>query len=307
MESIIKGVEIDSEALEPTLKIFIDIIYDNGSEAPISISGRIRGAGGKIIAYLNECYRNSNDNSIICQPPLKKNGHQRNDAVYTVQLTASLSAKAIDDIEEAREKGVEKNVYFNFDFVIKGAEIISHASEPIRISIQTYRAYGHYIIKQSDWIQKFATPLGIGNFILFEFPIPNKEKVSNFWLELYTNCSEILREMEDRIKHGDWQGVMDRGRQFYEILKIGDGKPEHKKFEDELILLFKKDQHNDEGIQNFLDSIWQFFEYISKFIHAKDKKGGFKSRPLATKQDAYFAFILGVGLLNLLSSKIRNE
>ena len=90
-------------------------------------------------------------------------------------------------------------------------------------------------------------------------------------------------------------------------MKIGDKKDGNKKFEEELTKLFTEEQHSQEGIQNLIDGIWKFFEYNSKFIHDRDKKGNLNSIPIATKEDAYFIYALGVGLLNVIGKKLSKK
>ena len=110
--------------------------------------------------------------------------------------------------------------------------------------------------------------------------------------------------MESCMRKGDWHKTMFYARLFYERIKIGDNKPAHKKFREEFDKLLKKDQHNDEGIQNIYDALWQLFEFISKYTHVEDKQGNSKPIPVTSKEDAYFAYSLALGLLNFISKKI---
>jgi len=68
----------------------------------------------------------------------------------------------------------------------------------------------------------------------------------------------------------------------------------------------KKFQHSEEAIDNLYNAIWKFFEFLSKFIHDKDKDGNnYQVLPIPNKEDAYFAYALSIGLLGLIGKKIE--
>jgi len=96
-------------------------------------------------------------------------------------------------------------------------------------------------------------------------------------------------------------------RKFYENIKIGDNKPGHKDFKVEFDKILKHDQHGNEGIKNFYDALWQLFEFVSKYIHEKDKQGYLNSLPTPHKEDAYLAYSLAVGLLNFVGNKVNRQ
>jgi len=309
MDIKIRSIEIDTQTIAPTLTIRVEITYYSRLEIPVSISGKINAASGKTIAYTNEFYARISEKQMDIYPMSEKekdtifSGGNKFHNEYNATLSATLSHAAIDHIELYREKDHEKAVRFNFEFLLKKLEFISDPTERSTIRMQTSGGFEHFVINQSDWVKKYSPLLGIGNFLLLELQIPDKHTVSADWTALYDRLALRLKEMEEAIRQGDWQKTMDRSRQFYEALKISDGKDGHKKFDEELRKLFLKDQHSDEGIQNFLDSIWNFFEYNSKFVHDNDKKGNLKPIPVTTKEDAYFAYALGVGLLNIIGKK----
>jgi hypothetical protein len=64
------------------------------------------------------------------------------------------------------------------------------------------------------------------------------------------------------------------------------------------------DQHSEVGFQHLLNSIYNLFEFISKYIHDKDQQQQLNPTPIPLKEDAYFAFALSVGLLNIIGKKI---
>ncbi len=311
MEFKITAIEVDVQSIHPALLITAEINYYSLLEAPLLISGKLNAHDGKTIAFINEIRTNSDDAieltmaSLADKQTIQAKGVK---GLYVVNLYSELSPKAIEYIESWRERDSEKAVRFNFNMIIKALEIEPGVNnKPMRLGVNIFRCNSYFVIKQSDWIRTFSASLGIGSFILLELEVPNKHTVSTDWTDLYDRLLLRLNEMQDATRNGDWQKVMDRSRQFFETLKIGDGKAAHKKFEADLKQLFINDRHSAEGFQNLLDSIWKFFDYNSKFIHDKDTQGKLKPIPIATKEDAYMAYAFGVGLLNVIGRKIRKE
>lgn len=312
MEIKLQNITIDQQAISPTLTIGLYLEFGYSLETPISISGRLLSADSKVLSLLNEYQLNTDSNFGLKQFSKAERDRiwrEKSNHSYYAQLTATLPSNAIEHIELIREKDHEKSVRFNMDFVVKFLDMPATPQEItidfLRVNIK--RAYTNAVIKQSDWVKNYSPLLGIGNFLLLELIIPDKHKVSKEWKELYDRASLRLTEMNEAIRLGDWQKTMDRGRQFYDSLKIGDKKDGHQKFEQELRKLFEADQHSPEGIQNFLDGIWKFFDYNSKFVHDKDRKGNLNPIPITTKEDAYFIYAMGVGLLNIIGKKISDD
>jgi len=165
----------------------------------------------------------------------------------------------------------------------------------------------NFEIKQSDWIKNYTAHLGIGNFLLLELEIPEKEKVPEAWIELYERVYFRLNDMKHSIQHGDWQKTLEiAARQFFEDLKFDERFKKHREFKNELRDLFFQDQHSEQGFHEFYSGILNFFNYTSKFIHDRSNKTGeLNKRPIPTKEDAYFVYALGIGLLNIIGKKLN--
>jgi hypothetical protein len=307
------NITIDTQSLTPTFTIRVDLEFGYKVEAPISISGRLLSNDGKVIAFLNEHQVNS-DNSygiaILTREQKDKLYREKNVNSYYAQLTASLTHKAIEHIEIQREKDHEKAVRFNLEFVVKYIDI---PAEPPNLAadnllrLQVKRPYSNIVIKQSDWVKNFSPQLGIGNFLLLELQIPDDKKVTAFWKELYEKLTHNLKDIEICLRSGDWQKTMFFARKFYENAKIGDNKKAHAKFKDEFSKLMTKDQHSQQGIDDLHTAIWKLFEFTSKYVHDKDKEGNLNPLPVSTKEDAYFAYAIALGLLNLIGRKTNAD
>ena len=307
------NIIIDAQALTPTLTIRVDLEFGHNVEVPISIAGRLLSNEGKVIAFLSEHQVNS-DNSyeikILTTEQKNKLYREKNVGRYYVHLTASLTNKAIEYIEIQREKDHEKAVRFSLELVLKYIDIPSEqpnlaADNFIRLQVKQTKT--SFTIKQSDWINNYSPQLGIGNFLLLELQIPDDKNVTEFWKELYARLTHNLKDIETCLRSGDWQKAMIFARKFYENTKIGDNKKAHAKFKEEFIKLMTKDQHSLEGISNLHSAIWQLFEFTSKYVHDKDKNGNLNPLPVSTKEDAYFAYAIALGLLNLIGRKTNPD
>lgn len=306
-------VNVCTQSLSPTLQLYVNIEFSYKIEVPVSITGRILSDNSKIISYISEHHK---ENGIECHLHLltkaekEKIKNENTNENYSTYLSAELSPKAIEHIEIMREKNPEKSVQFRIEFIIKYMEIgvepeDLHKGSLIKFSIK--KISENFEIKQSDWIQKYAPYIGIGKYLLFEFVIPNENKIPSFWKIFYDDLSQTVINMEDSLRNGDWQKTMFFARFFYENSKIGDDKIGHQEFKNEFTKLMLKDQHCEKGINELYNGIWQFFEFYSKYVHNQDKQGNSKPIPVSRKEDAYFAYSTAIGLLNLIGSKIKSD
>jgi hypothetical protein len=313
MEIKLQNITIDQQAINPTLTIGLYLEFGYSLEAPISISGRLLSADNKVLSLFNE-YQINTDSNFGLRPLTKaerdKIWREKSNYSYYAQMTATLPLNAIEHIELVREKDHEKSVRFNMDFVVKYLEMPAIPQEQttdfLRVCVK--RAYLNTAIKQSDWVKNYSPLLGIGNFMLLELTIPDSQKVGVEWKELYDRLTLRVTEMNEAIRVGDWQKVIDRGRQFNDNLKLNKGKSDgHQKFREEMKKLFEKERHGPDGIQKFFDGIRNFFDYNSKFIHDKDQEGNLNPILIPTREDAYFIYALSIGLLNLIGKKLTND
>jgi hypothetical protein len=313
MKINILDITVDSHTISPALTIGLDIQCPRNIEAPISISGTLSTSDGKVVSFLNEYNLNTDsyfELDALTEAERKRILKEKDIRQYYVQLTAVLSQKAIEYIEIQREKDSTKSVKFMLNFIVKYLEIQVkpvNVIEGTLIRVQIKRDQQRFEIKQSDWVIKYSPNIGIGNFLLLELQIPDDKKVSKFWKDLYAALCHNLKDIEKCLRSGDWEKAMFFARKFYENVKIGDGKPGHKQFKEEFDKLLTKDQHSEEGIQNLHDGIWKLFEFFSKYVHGKDTKGYPRPLPVSTKEDAYFAYSLALGLLNLIGKKTNED
>jgi hypothetical protein len=305
---------VDVNSVDLALEIQTHVKFQSEVELPLYISGNVS-IGNKVIARISDLnFTNSNPFKLQMKHQAQINQMSANGGRmdnYFPKMYAPLSSKAVEHIENVREKHPEKSVMLHFDITIKFLlmpTIIDNRQihvNDVQLEFQTKTEHLEHIIGHSDWINKFTKPLGIGNFMLLEFTIPEKRVVDTEWEELYEKLYERTEEMELAIRKGEWKQVMVAARQFYENIKIGDKKSNHVPLEEKLKLLFMEEQHSEEGFQNLMNGISNFFDFASKYIHDKSRTQRIQPTPLYTKEDSYFIFSLSIGLLNMIAKKIE--
>lgn len=300
----IHSVRVDTESIDPCLRIRFELIFRK-EFLPVQISGRILTNDHKVVGYFSEYQIESATYNEINIASIKNPSNQNDN--YHGTLHVVLSRNAIDYIEAIREKQIQNDVNFTFQFMVKFIEVGDSNNNPMpSVRIQYNDIREQHNIKQSDWVRNFAPLLGIGKFLLLELKIPETKNVKAFWKTLYTKLSDNVHEMESCLRSGDWYKTMTIARRYYENIKIGDNKAGSKKFKEEFDKLMFEDAHSKEGVQNLYDAIWNLFEFLSKYLHEKDKHGNHQAMPQSTKEDAYFAYALAVGLLNLIGKKLSD-
>lgn len=304
-------IKVNNQSINPTLICSIDLRFDRSIEMPISVSGKLIGSNHKVLSLLNEHQINANycyGLRLLSKEEKEQSRKENNPDLCHIQLSAELSQLALDSIENQRDKTIDKSIKFTLELVVKSLNLtkdISHNRYDDFIQINIEREYLYLKIEQSDWINNYSQKLGIGKFFLLELNVPN-EDIPDFWSDLFDILTTNVSDMEKSIRSGDWRKTMLFARKFFENIKIGDKKKGHKIFREELNKKMSELQHSEKGIQNLYDGIWQFFEFISKFIHDKDTDGNtYEVLPIPSKEDAYFAYALSIGLLGLIGKKIK--
>jgi hypothetical protein len=304
-------IKVDDQAINPTLNCGINLEFDSSIEIPISISGRLLHQNGRVISLISEHQINSENTyglRLWTKSEKENSIRENNKNHHYVQLSAELTQLALESIELQRDKNSDNSIKFSLDLIVKSLRLNKEIQEnnfSDFIELKIDRKYENVNIEQSDWINNFSEKLGIGKFMLVELNIPNRN-LPEFWLNLFSKLKANVEDMEKCIRGGDWQKTMLFARKFFENIKIGDKKKGHKNFKEEFNKKMKENQHSEQGTKNLYDAIWKFFEFLSKFIHDKDTDGNsYEVLPIPTKEDAYFAYALSIGLLGLIGKKLE--
>jgi hypothetical protein len=309
----VRRVEVSLNSVNPELQFRIEVLYDSSLEIPFSIKGVLSTSDGKHIAYLDE-YVNSDSERILEGKILGKNkmGNYRDrERELYIELNAHLTSKSIEYIELSRHKHYNKNVDLNLTLIVKTLQIKLTSKEKIQtlddnsivdlLAIKIRNEAAYVTIPQSEWLQRFAEPLGIGKFLLLELQLPPINPLYNEWKEMLDRLLGHVQQMEDQIKQGRWYDVMITARRVMEIAlpKKSENKEAFKK-------LFTQNFYSDEGYNHLYKGIEGIFLYASKFIHDKDKQDQYNPIPIVQKEDAYLIYGLTIALVNLINQKINS-
>lgn len=182
-------------------------------------------------------------------------------------------------------------------------------------TIKTWTHSSGCTISSSQWAQEFAPELGLGNFLLFEYPAltdfvslkDTSEDAGDEGASLQErlmDATKSLQEVQDAIRRGEWDMVMIKVRDAAEVLK--DNNRDEKDFEREIREVMAEDGLPKEGAKNITTSMRHLSHYLSKFDHRLERDGKtLMPRQKASKEDAYLAYTMGTAVVNLLTAKLK--
>ncbi|WP_340067232.1 hypothetical protein [Ascidiimonas aurantiaca] len=301
-------IEVDTQSINPMLKIWVNLEFDYSNEIPVSISGKLCHQNGQILSVLSEYQLNTDSRyGLTLRTEQQKEERGKNTEIHSVQLSALLTPKAIESIEKQREKAQNKSAEFYMEFVLKTMNIpvdFNNLQNNHLVRLNIEKKSERYSIEQSDWVANFSPKLGIGNFLLLELNIA-KNQTSESWTELIDLLKTNILEMERCIMLGEWKKTIEYSRQFFDGLNIKSSGRTNPTFENKLREVLLNEQHNEEGINDLLKGIKSLFDFTSKYVHPKDRAGILKPYPNSGKEDAYLVYTLSIGLFNLVTSKLQ--
>ena len=300
----IRSVSVNNQSIFNQLIFEVDIPYCTNFEYPIQISGILSTANGNTeIATLIE-YRNGSQDIRINSMDDNSHNNKDNNAIF--KLIADLSPKAIEHIENIREKHTPKDIEFKIELQVKYIQANYKGTYATKgdqfnipfIKFRFEQMQVNHTINQSDWIARFAEKLGIGKFLLLELNVPEIKKNNGETLnETHELLITKIKLVENFIKKGEWYAAMTPLKEFYETFKNVELKNELKD-------LLKEDCHEDLGIDNFFKGIDSFYHFVCKYIHPLDQTKRTKAIPTANKEDVYLGYSLAISILNLISKKL---
>lgn len=172
--------------------------------------------------------------------------------------------------------------------------LISGTNGPVFLTVDDVQCEQQKTIHASDWVHDFAPQLGIGRFLIAEIPVPGSLHAEHEFADRLNKACEALQVMEEKIKEGEWGEVIEKSRPVAELLRQ----------EDMIRSILVQHGHPEDAANCLIGGVKGLFEYSSKFIHKVQKDR--KTLPpdiRAGKEDAYLAYTMSVGLVNLLTRK----
>jgi hypothetical protein len=280
---------------------------NNRKMADLKISPKSKGISFNLFSYKQAHY-----NQWIANSDKKSDTHY-----YT--FSAALTAEIIDYIEELRNSNPRKEVDLAIDLTFQqntcNEDLVSHSAqngnirlEVLKSTIVNERCF--VSIPQSKWIHDFAIPLRIGKFMLLELNIPKTKPSESEWKEPIERAIRNLEKVEKLIQKGEWYDAIETSRKVFELFKF---KVQDKRnildiqYKEALKKLFIDVNLSDKGFDEFCAMVENLFNFISKFEHEKDERGGFLPTPVPQREDAYFIYGTSVSLVNMISNKVRRK
>ena len=314
------SVEVLRNSIHPTLLFSFKLSIRKDFELPIFGGGYLETSDRKRIAEVTS----AGDNQMMLPLSLgnKLNHHEvvqisneKHEIIFKVICQLDEFALSFLEKERHRNSKMEMHLFLTVQFLVLNSDIFfmrnfddSNCKRIPAIESQLYPVSYQLVIPESRWIQEFAEPLGIGKFLLLELRLYENKSEDKIWAEAIKRSYNHVETMEKLIKQANWHGAIEKARRIAEnfqfkysegvLVEQPNGKAELKK-------LFAQSHASDEAFDSFYATIKGIFEFASKFIHDKNKKGEYFTPPKPQEEDAYFVFATCVSLVNLISAKIK--
>lgn len=338
---MLKNVKPFEASIDPALLFDFEITHDKWAFSTLVVEGSLFSEDKKFLAKLREAGDSGNNETLgelAARGSVRDSEFKERFNRHSVPMLATFSKKALDYIEETRDKNSKHNVVFNLQLRIKSA--YSHVRlanvKPVvpqsfglpkkvgQGKILTYEnrddwstSYQNLWVLSADSGPVFLTIQDVKQAIRHE--IPSSEwvydfapalELGKFWvIEIpqivpLTAKDKLGRRINAAIKAIQVMETKIRAGEWNEAVK--EARPfmelvrEKKSIGDLLI----KNGYTQDAADAFYEGITELFNFSSKFIH-KVAKGGGKLLPeiKAEKEDAYLIYSLSASLLNLIARK----
>ncbi|MBC7777916.1 MAG: DUF1269 domain-containing protein [Phycisphaerae bacterium] len=306
---IVNNAVVNPKSIHPELILDIDFVYNSELEILQSIQGILHAEDWREIAMLSQFDINPIRESLLKFRLARLNTF--NQSTAKINLRATLDALALQYIEQKRMESITKDVKFFFSFRLITLHVKAPYGDDI-LFLETNSNGSELVIKQSDWAKHFASQLGLGKFLLVELPDMNMDKfrerfeespfvvVRTTLKENAEKLSNTLADMNRYLVQGDFDLVLRRSREFFELLRFGKESDLTKAFRD----LYKFRNGSETGFDDLYKGINEFFEFTSKFVHEKGKREQNQIKPKAMQEDAYMIYSFCLSLFNFMLQKV---
>lgn len=325
----LRDLKPNIDSIDPELTVEVHLEFERRRQFLVSGFGELFCADKKISTMVG---RTEYEGFTVKSEPSSR---EYNDSL-TMALCAPLSQRAIDHIEKSRDNHERGDVDLEIEMYIRVAELSlsgekdillqtgedqvipaaiidqsSHRTQKVEVltarggevlTVENKENTLRHKISSSDWTQEFCPALGVGQFLTFDYRIPDNLESSTTGNdgdgldEQLSDATESLSEMQDHIQAGEWNQASECIRKVAELVRD---------FQDEIATLLRRDQIQEEAADEITDGMHKLFNYASKFAHRKDRSGDLMKRSKASKEDAYLAYTIGTAVVNLISAKLE--
>lgn len=299
-----------NESVLPRIRFELYVYYRQQHGVPFFNTGQLK-LGNKYFSRLDINTENARHNSNRLEL-LRNEEFSQEDRKLRLSLYAEFNEKIVQFIEDTRSKDPQRNVHFQMELVFdvfKSKRDSAGGNNQPGLEVEQQVEYLSESIEHSAWVNNYSQLMGVGKFLLFEYPVIQPVQGDVFsarWKDILERSRMRVEEMEQELKEGQWGKVIESSRKVFDTLKFSKNKKEER---DELKQLFEVNNYSEEGVNDLIESIWNIHEFASKFLHDKPKKPGpegyLNPVPVAQKEDAYFIYSLALGLVNMLGVKVN--
>ncbi len=233
--------------------------------------------------------------------------------VLAVALDFSVLNASVGDFKQGQQ--IEPNIfpvlssYGRGDRSNANLRILVTQSDTLLQSHQLTAKLGH-TVKSSDWIHDLAPVLGLGRVLVVEVPEPgsiipngsNLDAESKEFMERLQRAGSIMSHMNKDLLAGEWADVVRKSREFWELFQEGSKQLDVRGFVKKLIS--GATGIDDDKSANVIQGIGRFYGYASDLLHPIGNSG-VKDVFVGGKEDAYLAYSLTAGFLNLATRKFK--
>lgn len=308
MNVSVKEIIVDTEYIDPTLRVLLEVEWWGDQVSPIYFSGRI---SLDKVGIIGEFYPREfeHNNEVIWKvfggkEPLSNNTRSRR-RVKHVRLCCPLSRRSLLAIEEARHNQSDGSVHLSIVFECKFMSIYASFLKKYTSGerdIETARLWTEnqiksYRIPKSDWVDDIAPKLGLTKTKLVELPDGLPEEVPLKWKKLYSELSDMQNSMNQFRLKGDWEESVLMGITFFDRLELGLDNT------DALMLKRNIQKRNDSlgGFEDLQGVLKGVKGYAAQFSHSISKK----DRANPKREDAEYLYSQTVALMKLISGKFQ--
>lgn len=321
----------EANCIAPTLRVEALVSFQPGREGLLSASGVLRAEDGTQIALLHAYDTNASVSFELAADDA------RNPTVRTIPFLAELSERALDHVDECRDKNRKRDVVLTVEFslhVFVSKALISsiYLGDEIKASdgrqqvgqAMAYRWTGrNYSQGQSDlWVLSGNGSRAFAEIIVSAMKMPVTIPASDFvhdFASAWRGGRFVVFEvpaasptvtdpaMKDRMT-----AALDNAANACEKLIRGEwndviedlrGVWELVRNEQQFSDLLKADGYSDDAIAALNGSFQKQFDFASKFVHRLDKGKKIAPELRASKEDAYLVYSIAMSLLNLIARK----
>lgn len=284
----------------PSISLLFNVEYVTKYQVPLSFRATLKSQQGKIVGFTESYFRSDPGIPLNIEPERPNYSN----SIASIRSDCHLSWSDVEHLENCRQLNQINGVYLSIMIECAYLNYDYYRNAP---SYNVIELRDQKTISHSDWIQKFAVNLGIGDFLLVELSLPIFQNSNSEWYDDIQRSIDVLRRMKDDLLKCDWNDVIEQSRKFWEIFYGKDIKSNAavQAKRERLKNIFGSSNLSQDGFEALMTSINGMFDFTSKYHHSLDRTHALNPVPNARKENAYFLFTSCVNFLKMIVTKLQ--